>query len=367
MLILSNADVERVLTMRACLEARERVARDMARGDAVGTGRIDVYTPSPHPEAAFHRIGTMTGSSRVGGYACTRVMSDMVSWPVVDGRRREDKFAVEPGRYCGLLFLYSTADGAPLAIIHDGVAQHMRVGAGAGLGARILARPESETVGMIGSGGMARSYLDALIEVLPIRRVRVFSPNATNRRAYATEMEGRHHIEVTAVDSPRAAVTGADVVALCASAVDPVFSADWLEPGMHVTDVTRPSTPPDFAASVDVVAWHGNQTPHLDRLPPTAMYARGGVLSYVAGQPDEKEEIPKVPADPNRLTMPTLADLIGGRVAGRTHASQTTFFHNVGAQGEGFAAIAGEIFEAAQAAGVGRDIPTDWFLEDVRD
>ncbi len=367
MLILSNADVEHVLTMKACLEAREAIVHDIARGDAVGSGRSDVYTPSGHPTSSFHRLASMTGASRSRAYACTRVMSDMVSWPVVDGSRREDKWAGRPGRWCGLLFLYSVANGEPLAIIHDGVAQHMRVGAGAGVGARILARPDSETVGMLGSGGMARSYLEAFLGVLPVRRVRVYSPNRDHREAFAAEMAGAHGIEVRAVDEPEAAVRGADVVALCVSSVEPVIFPAWLEPGMHVTDVTRPSTPRGFHRLVDAAAWNGNQTPIVDPLPDRAMYARGGILAYVAGAPEEIAVIPRVPPDPEQLAMPTLSDVVAGRAPGRTSAEQTTFFHNVGASAEGFAAIAGAIYDAAREAGVGRELPTEWFLEDVRD
>lgn len=367
MILLTNADVERVLTMPGCLSARMQLVQEMADGDAVGSGRSDVYTPSPNADADFHRIATMTGTSRTRGYACTRVMSDMVSWPSVEGTRREEKWAVRPGRWCGLLFLFSTDNGEPLAIIHDGVAQHLRVGAGAGVGARILARADSAKVGIIGSGGMARSYLDAFVETFPIRRVRVFSPDAAHRASFAAEMSARHGIEVLASDDPEDALRGADIVALCASAVEPVFQAAWLAPGMHVTDVTRASTPRGFARTVDVAAWNGNQTPVVDALPPEGMYARGGILSWVAGGSAAKATIPSVPLDPDQLAMPTLADVVAGRARGRTTRDETSFFHNVGASSEAFAAIAATIYESARAAGVGREIPTDWFIEDVRD
>lgn len=72
--------------------------------------------------------------------------------------------------------LFSTVNGEPLALINDGVLQHMRVGAGGGIGVKHLARPDSSTVGMLGSGGMARTFLEAFCVVRPIRRVKVYSP-----------------------------------------------------------------------------------------------------------------------------------------------------------------------------------------------
>jgi ornithine cyclodeaminase/alanine dehydrogenase-like protein (mu-crystallin family) len=180
-------------------------------------------------------------------------------------------------------------------------------------------------------------------------------------------MAERHGIEVIAVDDPREAVRGADIVALCVSAVEPVFFADWLEPGMHVVDVTRPSTPTDFVRSVDRAFWHGNPTPLVENLPPTATYARGGYLSWVAGSAEETAMIPRVPPNPDTFALPTLSDLVSGRVPGRTTPEQTTFFHNIGSIGEGFAAVSAGIYERALERGIGTEIPTSWFLEDIRD
>ena len=104
------------------------------------------------------------------------MLSDMVAWPREDARTRENKYAKIPGTFCGLLFLFSSQDATPVAMINDGILQHIRVGGGAGLGVKYLARQNSEIVGMIGSGGMARTYLDAFCQVRNIKKVKVYSP-----------------------------------------------------------------------------------------------------------------------------------------------------------------------------------------------
>jgi len=111
--------------------------------------------------------------------------------------------------------LLSTRNGEPLAFINDGHLQHMRVGGGAGLGAKYLARPDSRVVGMIGSGGMARTYLEAFTRVRDVQKVRVYSPSKAHREAYAEEMSTEHDIEVEAVDSAEEAVRGVDIVSCC--------------------------------------------------------------------------------------------------------------------------------------------------------
>jgi ornithine cyclodeaminase/alanine dehydrogenase-like protein (mu-crystallin family) len=79
----------------------------------------------------------------------------------------------------------------PLAIINDGILQHMRVGGCAGLGVKYLAREDASVVGIFGSGGMARSYLEAFHEVRKLKKVKVYSPTKSNREAYAKEMSAK--------------------------------------------------------------------------------------------------------------------------------------------------------------------------------
>src|SRR5205814_10133913 len=121
-------------------------------------------------------------------------------------------YARQPGTFLGILLLFSTRDATPVAMIKDGYLQHLRVGGGAGLGVKYLSRPDSRIVGMIGSGGMARTYLDAFCQVRQISKVKVWSPNAGNVRSYAGEMAERHKIEVEPAASAREAVRGVDIV-----------------------------------------------------------------------------------------------------------------------------------------------------------
>jgi ornithine cyclodeaminase/alanine dehydrogenase-like protein (mu-crystallin family) len=352
--------------MRLCLDALDGVFHEMARGDAVGMGRIDVYVPSGEP-SPYYRWAIMTGGSKKDGFVCARMLSDMVSWPKEYGRVRENKHAREPGTFCGLLFLFSAKNGVPTAMINDGVLQHIRVGGGAGLGVKYLSRPDSHTVGMIGSGGMARTYLDAFRQSREITKVKVFSPNTENARSYAAEMSAQHNIEVEPVGSVREAVRGVDIVSCCTSSIDPVFLTEWLEPGMHVTDVTPDETEPGFAKAVDVAMRPGDYTSHLDNLPRDAFYAAHGFLGHVAGQKEERALVPHRTLPEEIATMPTLTDLFAGRAQGRTSSEQTTWFMNMGSIGAQFEAVAAAVYNKAREAGLGNEIPTDWFLQDVRD
>jgi hypothetical protein len=130
-IINNNDDVRKVLDMGATLDALENVYREMAIGDAVGMGRIDLYVPSGEPVAPHYRWAVMTGGSRKDRFVCARMLSDMVNWPRQHSHVRETKYAGAPGIFCGLLFLFSIEDATPVAMINDGILQHLRVGGGA--------------------------------------------------------------------------------------------------------------------------------------------------------------------------------------------------------------------------------------------
>jgi alanine dehydrogenase len=148
MLFLNNADVEKLLDMKTCLEALEVGYQDLVTGNAVHRPRIDVWAPCERDDGYF-RWGSMEGVCRSYGVFAIRMKSDVVCWP--EGEN-EIKYCIQPGTFCGLIMLFSTKNGEPLAIINDGVVQHMRVGACAGLGVKYLAREDANIVGIIGSG-----------------------------------------------------------------------------------------------------------------------------------------------------------------------------------------------------------------------
>lgn len=367
MLLINNSDVVKLLDMGLTLEALDGVFHEMVKGDATGLGRMDLYVPSGQTQAPYYRWAVMAGGSRGDGYVCARMLSDMVNWPREHGRIRENKYAGAPGTFCGLLFLFSVHDGTPVAMINDGYLQHMRVGGGAGLGVKYLSREDSQVVGMIGSGGMARTYLDAICHVRKITKLKAYSPNADNLRKYVREMEQRHGIEAIPAASAREAVKGADIVSICTSSNEPVFLNEWLEPGMHVTNLTSPDIEPSLPRIVDIAMRAGEATPKLAETSDRTFHARAGFLAYVAGSDAERNSVPHVNLPPDIIAMPTLVDLISGRAKGRTKASDTTFFLNVGAIGAQFEAVAARVYDRARENGLGRDIPTDWFLQDTRD
>lgn len=367
MLFIHNDVAHDLLTMTDCIEVQDSAFRAQAMGTAAQKPRSDIYAPCDLADG-YYRGGTVEGYAN--GYFAVRIKSDIITWPrTADGGWSEDKHCIEPGTYCGLVILYSTATGEPVALINDGVIQHMRVGASAALGARYLARADARTVGILGSGGMARTYLEGFCCVRDIKSARVFSPTKANRDRFAKEMSAKLGIPVEPVNSPEESVCGADIVATCTSSMTPTLTPEWLSKGQHVT-ILGPSEVDDAVLEVCDVRIAQASEGGLDA--PGAERGIGhSAVAWVAGTEEERRRLPAPKAraggTQSAFTLPDFSDMVTGRTEGRTNPEQTTFYRNLGNQGLQFSSVGGLLYEKAKAAGSARELPTEWFLQDIRD
>jgi len=227
---------------------------------------------------------------------------------------------------------------------------------------------------------MARTFLEAFTCVRDIRLCKIYSPNPKRREDYANEMSQKLGIEVRAVDSAREAVRGVDILSSCTDSMKPVYDAEWVEKGMHVTNLGRREMPDAVAAKFDVVVRQG--VAGLQMRQTERFQAERGLspAAYLGGSPEEMKRIPAKNPEPGfggdtpefndrgrGGDKPEFADLVTGKCKGRTSPDQITFYRNVGNQGLQFSSVGGWVYELAKTRKMGREIPTEWFLQDIRD
>jgi len=365
MLLIDNEVVTAVLNMKDCIAVQERAFAGVLTGASISRPRVDTLVPCGIDDGYF-RFGSIEGAT--DGVHAVRLKSDILTWPKhEDGSWTREKHSIRPGVFCGLVLLFSTENGEPLAILNDGVLQHMRVGAAAGIGAKLLARADCRRVGMIGSGGMARTVLEALVAVRPIQEVSVFSRDPANRARYAEEMSDKLGVTVKPVNSAREAVRGADILATTTDSMVPVVEPDWLEPGMHIAAIGPLDMAPACEARIDILVKQGNETldlPESGQFRHNLGHSRG---AYVGGSPEEQKRLPPVVRKKRSgQNWSYYADVIAGHAPGRTSAAQITEYRAVGNWGLQFAACGGLAYREAKARGLGRQLPTDWFLQSIK-
>jgi ornithine cyclodeaminase/alanine dehydrogenase-like protein (mu-crystallin family) len=365
-LIINNAEVAKVLTMEDTIAALEEAYLALATREAVCRPRIDIRIPTSDP-AKNYQWGTMEGGS-TAGYFAIRMKSDVIYETHYNGSITQEKYCTRPGLYCGLILLTSTETGEPLAFINDGHLQHMRVGADGGIGVKYLANPDAGVVGMLGTGGMARTHMRAFTQVRNIKKLQVFSPTRENREKFGREMAATYNIEVEVCDRPEDIYKGADIVAGLTDSAVPVIDGTLLEKGAHIVNVGGSGKPDaESLRRVDVYLRFGDAPGPVGK---PALAVDDEYLGYEA-RPDQPKFGDGRGNRRHGNMLPdkrvTLADIIMGKAQGRTTPDQITYSERGNLQGVQFFAVAGKIYELAKRAGLGREIPTEWFLQDIRD
>jgi ornithine cyclodeaminase/alanine dehydrogenase-like protein (mu-crystallin family) len=349
-LLLTNDDVERVLDMPGALAALERVYRDLPEGRAVNRPQSQTYLPGPLPGSSYC-LKTVEGGAQALGVMAIRLTSDVLRAETVEGVTRRVKVPAAPGgRFLGLVLLFSLENGSLLAILPDGIIQRLRVGASSALATRAMARADARTVGLVGAGAQARSQLLGLAVVRDLERVRVYSPTAERRCAFAGELAARLGVPVEPMADARGAVEGADIVLAATNSASPVIDVAWLRPGMHVGFIREFEMSDAVLGRADRVITHTKQG-DIDHHTPTGQEAlartqRGRGIAWG--------------------NYPDLAELLAGRASGRGSSDELTMFMNNFGVGIQFAALGACAYEGARERGLGRELPDDWFLEAIQ-
>jgi len=351
-LVISNEDVIRVLTMDDCLAAIERAFLELGKGDAASRPRSELIVPQP--EAGRHYLlKTWDAALPSIGLAATRLTSNMMQRGGSGSSQRLDPLPLAGGTgYVGLILLFEIRTLELVAIIQDARLQVMRAGATYGLAAKYLAREDAKIVGLLGSGGQAREQLTAIAAVRQLEKVQVFSPTKTHREFFARSMAERLGVEIIACDSPREAVRGADIVAAATSSLEPVVLGEWLEPGQHIS-FAGPGKGDRLAyerASLVVVQTQ-EQT------------LRWQPARLAAQRPPSRPATAQEPPPPRALAL--LGDIVAGKHQGRSDSEQVTIFGGFDSSGPGtaYAAVGAIVLERARRAGLGRELPSDLFIQ----
>jgi len=350
-LILNNDEIQKALNVKECLDVMEETYRELAASRAVNRPTCHSYLPHSLPQSTYS-FKSVDGGVEKFGILALRITSDIVQEKHVNNSLRLEKLPLAgKGMFLGLIQLFSVETGDLLAIMPDGFIQQTRVGVTSALGMKIMARQNSATLGLIGSGGQARAHYRFMTAVRPIKQVKVFSPNPEHRKVFTAQMEKETGVPGIAVESAEDAVKGCDVVCSATNSSRPVLKADWLEPGMHYNSIREFETDEAALERSDIVAIHTRF---------------GGIQHYQP--PGIEKDLPAVrrekPRDWSRY--PEVCDLIAGKAPTRTNDKQITFFLNNVGTGVQFAAMSYCAYKAAKKDGMGHEIPSEWFLQDIK-
>ena len=312
LLYLSREDVERLLDVDAMLDALGKVLVAFSAGITTVPPRVGIRVPDKG------LMGTMPG--------------------YVPGVALEVKLvSVFPGNHHhglpshqGLIALFDEGNGAPLAIMDGTYITAIRTGGSAAVAAGALARKDAKVLAILGAGVQGASHLETMPRVRDFDEIRIASRDGSKAAALASR-----HPRARAVGSFEDAVRGADVVACCTDAHEPVIRRDWLKSGVHVSSVGGtfgPEIDPQTMSAARVfVEWRGAAT----NPPPAGAHELQGL-------------------DAERLTE--VGEVLAGTRPGRVSETEITVYKSTGHAVED-AATARLVYDRARAEGAGVTLP----------
>jgi len=322
MLVLTRADLERVLDPAAVIIAVEAAFREAAAGRAPALPRA--VLPMAEGGVFVGMISALPRRQALGAKLVT----------VVEANRKRGL----PTLHASYL-LSDPETGAPLAFMEGGFLTAVRTGATSAVAARHLARPDSRRIACFGAGVQAEFQLRYLKDALPIESVAVVGRDPARARAFAARMRDALRVPVEVTRDRRAAVREADVVTCATTSPRPVFAGRDLRPGVHVDAVGafRPTT-----REVDVE---------------TVKRARVVVDTYHGAWAEAGDLlIPiKAGAITRRHVRAELAEVVALRKPGRTRPEEITLFKSVGWAPED-AAAARLAYDRARAQEIGTEV-----------
>jgi ornithine cyclodeaminase/alanine dehydrogenase len=230
----------------------------------------------------------------------------------------------------GLLIFNDVETGVPLAVMDCIWITGMRTGAATAVAAKVLARPESSVVGVLGCGVQGRTNVEALQVLFPLQRVMAYDLDVRAAHRYAEEIQARLGLEVVVADTPRQAVSGCDLVVTAGPILKKphaTIQAGWLDEGA-------------FASLVDFDSyWHPEAMREADKFctDDLAQLNYYQSVGYFQG-------IPPVHAD--------LGELVTGARPGRETAAERTMTANLGLALDDMA-VAPLLYNKAVERGIG--------------
>jgi alanine dehydrogenase len=221
MLLINESEVQKLLSMRDCIEVMAEALKSLTRGEVILPLRPVMWLPK--------------------GVGALAMMPSYCSNPSAMGVK---VISVFPGNrnspydsHQGTILLFDTSNGQLLAMIDASSVTAIRTAAVSGVATRLLAREDASELTILGSGVQARTHLEAMLCCREIRCIRVWSKTAEQARKFAHHESQKYNVTIGAVSNAKDAVKDAHIICTTTSAQEPILLGGWISEGAHINAV----------------------------------------------------------------------------------------------------------------------------------
>jgi alanine dehydrogenase len=313
---ISEAQVRSLLTMSMAIDAVEEISRKQASGEVIVHPRRRFELPAG---GFFHY---MAAADFKAGYVA------MKQYTFVRGKIRF------------LVPLYEAATGDLVALIEADYMGQLRTGAASGVATKYLARPDARVAAIIGTGGQAKTQLEAIAAVRKLESVRAYGRDPERRSQFAKELTRRLGVPVTSVASASEAVRGADIVCTATTASQPIVRGTDLGNGVHINAIGanhahKRELDDEAVASADVIV--------VDSIEQSRQESGDLIIAF------KGDEV-------CWTGVKKLSDVVAAKTTGRTSAGEVTLFKSNGIASWDLA-VAMKVYALAKEKGLGKELP----------
>ncbi|WFF74361.1 ornithine cyclodeaminase family protein [Proteiniclasticum sp. QWL-01] len=319
-LLLNQEEMKRVITMAEAIRADQDALAMYSRGESDIPLRVNLNIEEFEGQSLY-----MPGYARAGHALGVKIVS-------VYPRNIEKGITSVPST----MVLQDDATGQVIALMDGTYLTQLRTGAVAGAATDLLARLDARNFVLIGTGGQAATQLEAILDVRPIRDVRVYDVSPERAKAFADAMARRYDVAIRASEDLSQDIREADIITTVTTAKVPVFDGTLLKKGVHINGV-------------------GSYTPEMSEIPPEVLLRAGKIFVDTKDAITESGDFQKLirsgQFDPSRITG-ELGELVSGRKPGRESLDEITFFETTGNAILDIV-VARKIYENAREMGIG--------------
>lgn len=313
---INESEVKRVFSMPLAIEVVEAISKRQAAGEVLVHPRRRFELPSG---SFFHHMAAADVSA---GLVATK------------------QYTYVGGKLKFLVCLFSTESGDLLALIEADILGQMRTGAASGVATKYLARKDASTAGIVGTGGQARTQLQAVASIRTLTSVKVFGRDAERREKFASEMSALLKIPVQPVGSATEATSDMAIICTATTASQAVVSGESISPGTHINAIGANHM---RKRELDAATVAKCSKIYVDSIEQSRQEAGDLVLGF-AGHEQRWD------------TVRELSSLVAGICPGRTEDGQVTLFKSNGIASWDLAAAAC-VYRIAREQKLGRTLP----------
>jgi len=219
--VLSRADIERLLTPEVCMRAVEHAFRELGLGRVPAPGILGLHAE----DGSFHVKAAQLTLDRP--YFAAKLNANFPQ-----NGTRHGLPTIQ-----GIVIICDAANGAPLAVLDSIAITALRTAAASAVAAKYLARERCDTLLICGCGGQAHAQVDALLQVRHPARVYAYDQDPQRARAFAAALGAELPVEAAPVTDLAAAVAASDMVVTCTTARRYFITQDMVRPGTFIAAV----------------------------------------------------------------------------------------------------------------------------------